>query len=77
MHAVPAGWHYLDPHEDAEMPWWDIQDAVDQAVATGAPGLPTVPPVWAIAVTVASIVFPLLGTRDRHIRTCFFCLFLF
>ena len=29
----------LDPQEDAEIPWRDIQDAISQVAAAGTPGL--------------------------------------
>lgn len=63
-----AGWHYLDPHEDAEVPRWDIQDAIDRLAAAGAPGLPSLLPALAIIVTVEHIVTPLLGEREGHTR---------
>lgn len=46
----------LDPHEDAEIPWWDIQDAIDQLAAARAPGLPILLPALAFVVTVEHIV---------------------
>lgn len=65
---VLAGWHYLDPHEDAEIPWWDIQDAIDQLAAARAPGLPILLPALAFVVTVEHIVTSLLGTRKDTLR---------
>lgn len=62
-----AGWHYLDPQEDAEIPWWDVQDAIGQVSAAGTLGLAILLPALAVTVEAEHDITPLLGAREEHI----------
>ena len=61
-----CGRHYLDPQEDAEIPWRDIQDAISQVAAAGTPGLVILLLVLAAFLGAEYTVTPPLGTRDEH-----------
>lgn len=66
MAPLLAGWHYLDPQEDAEIPWWGVQDGIGQLAASGTPGLPVLLALAIIVGTEHAIITPLLGTREGH-----------
>ena len=67
MDPVLAGWHYLDPQEDAEIPWWDVQDAIGQVAAAGTPVLALLLPVLTSIVEDENTFTLLFGTREGHI----------
>lgn len=68
---MPPRWTYLDPKEDAEIPWRDVQDAIGQvaAVATGTPRLPILLPVLAISVRAKHFLIPLLEKEKDTLGT--------
>ena len=61
------GWHYLDPQEDAEIPWWDIQDAISQVATAETPRLAILLPALATFMGVEYTITSLLRTREEHI----------
>lgn len=67
MGPVPAGWCYLDSQEDAEIPWWGVQDAIGQVAAAGTLALALLLPALASIVEGENAFTPLLGIREGHI----------
>lgn len=62
-----VGEHYLNPQEDAEIPWWDVQDVIGQSAAAGTLRLPIIPLALVNRVGIEHTIIPLLGTREVHI----------
>lgn len=62
----PSVWHYLDPQEDAEIPWWDIQDAISQVAAAGTLELAILLPAFVTFMGAEHTITPLLGKRQKH-----------
>lgn len=54
-----SGSSYLDPQEDAEIPWWAVQDAVGQVAAARILRLPILPLALAFSVGTGHTVDPL------------------
>lgn len=67
LDPVLAGWHYLDPQEDADIPRRDVQNAVGQVAAAGTPALAILLPALAVTVRAEHTITPLLGAREEHI----------
>lgn len=67
LDPVLAGWHYLDPQEDADIPRRDVQNVIGQVVAAGTPGQAILLPALAITVRAEHTITPLLGAREEHI----------
>lgn len=60
-------WHYLDPQEDAEIPWWDIQDTISQVAAAGTLELAILLPAFVTFMGAEHTITPLLGKRQKHV----------
>ena len=60
-------WPYLDPQEDAEIPWWDIQDAISQVAAAGSLELAILLPAFVTFMGAEHTITPLLGKRQKHV----------
>lgn len=61
-----AGWHYLDPQDDAEIPWWNVQDAIGQVAAAGTPVTAILLPALAIIIEGEHAITLLLGAKQGH-----------
>ena len=66
MDPVFAGWHYLNPQEDAEIPWWDVQDTIGQVAAAGTLRLTILLLASAIILGAEHVIILLLGTTEGH-----------
>ena len=60
-------WHYLDPQEDAEIPWWAIQDTISQVAAAGTLELAILLAALVTFMGAEHTITPVLGKRQKHV----------